>query len=388
MIGPKPSIALKPCIKPLVQQIIRNNPWQHKQSHNYKFIANHEVSLIGAGIEVGQGIVGCSETPEVYRRRYVERAFRGSDATLHWSIHDCGDLPFLERWNKETVKLSDPQDLNVKNCHQVGLYNEMISDQVEQEAKKGNFVLTVGGDHSIGFGTVHGILKARPDTVVIWVDAHADINTPETSFSGNLHGMPVAAQLGLFDFATLPGFGWIENRLQPENFAYIGLRDLDPFEKEALHQLKIPSFTMHSLDQLGIGEVMKQVMEAVNPNYDRPIHLSFDIDSIDPKFAPSTGTVADGGISLREAHFICEFLANTNCLTSMDMAEVNPSIILGAPAHGHDQIKTHKLPFKKSSVVDLTVPECVENYDYSTLDLSWKLIESALDPLIHYARAP
>jgi len=376
----------------MVQQIIQGNPWckikrRNHLKESFKFLENHTVSLIGAGIECGQGHVGCSETTEVFRKRYVERAFRGQDPTLSWSLRDCGDLPFREQWARQRKSsAADPCDLNVKNSHQVGLFNELISNEVEREARNGNFVLTIGGDHSIGFGTVHGVLKARPDTVVVWVDAHADINTPETSFSGNMHGMPVAAQLGLFDFAKLPGFQWISPLLKPENLAYIGLRDLDPFEKEVLHQLKIPSFTMHSLDQLGIGEVMKQTMEAINPNLDRPIHLSFDIDSIDPNFAPSTGTIADGGISLREAHFICEFLSNTGCLTSMDLAEVNPSIIYGAPAHG-DGVKLHELPFKTSDV-GLTVPECVKDYDYRTLDLSWKLIESILDPLIHYAHVP
>jgi len=173
-----------------------------KPTTRNKFLKHKEVSYIGAGCDVGQGILGCSSTPELLRERYLKKAFVGPGRSLSWNLRDCGNLPLEAAWINTPVKLDDPVHVNAKNCHQIGLYNELISNAVEREARRGNFVLTVGGDHSIGFGTVHGILKARPDTVVVWVDAHADINTPLSSPSGNLHGMPVAANVGLLCIRT------------------------------------------------------------------------------------------------------------------------------------------------------------------------------------------
>jgi arginase len=132
------------------------------------------------------------------------------------------------------------------------------------------------------------IPRAYPDACVIWIDAHADINTPETTESGNIHGMPVSFLLGIA--GDIPEFSWVKPVLKPNRLVYIGLRDLDSGEKRILKQHGIKAFSMHEVDKWGIGKVVEMALDAVNPNRDLPIHLSFDVDALDPSVAPSTGT--------------------------------------------------------------------------------------------------
>lgn len=130
--------------------------------------------------------------------------------------------------------------------------------------------------------------RQYPDACVIWVDAHADINTPETTESGNIHGMPVAFLLGLGE--PVPEFSWIKPILTPQRIVYIGLRDVDAGEKRILREHGIKAFSMHEVDKYGIGRVVEMALDHVNPSRDKPIHLSFDVDALDPTVAPSTGT--------------------------------------------------------------------------------------------------
>jgi len=211
---------------------------------------------------------------------------------------------------------------------------ERIAQTTRDEAKSGNFVLTLGGDHSVAMGSIAGVLSARPKLGVVWVDAHADINTPSTSPSGNVHGMPVAFLMRLIDVNKYHGLEWLVGpemgvpRLDPSRVGYIGLRQVAKGERNLLRRLGIRAYDMHQVDRLGIAKVMEETLEylvgpAVGPT---PLHLSFDIDACDPSIAPSTGTTVEGGLNFRESHFICEELAKTRLLGSMDMVEVNPSL--------------------------------------------------------------
>ena len=140
-------------------------------------------------------------------------------------------------------------------------------------------------------GTISGTLSKYPDAAVVWVDAHADINTVNSTPSGNIHGMPVAFLMGLPSTETIPEFSWIEpGILKPRQIVYIGLRDIDVGEKRILKQYGIKAFSMHEVDKYGIGKVVQMALDHVNPHRDRPIHLSFDVDALDPSVAPSTGT--------------------------------------------------------------------------------------------------
>lgn len=159
---------------------------------------------------------------------------------------------------------------------------------------------------------------------MIWVDAHADINTVETTDSGNIHGMPVSFLLGLG--SKVSEFEWIKPTLTPERIVYIGLRDVDAGEKQILRENGIKAFSMHDVDKHGIGKVVEMALDLVNPDRTRPIHLSFDVDALDPTVAPSTGTPVRGGLTFREGHYICEAVHETGLLVALDLVEVNPSL--------------------------------------------------------------
>jgi len=219
-----------------------------------------------------------------------------------------------------------------KNAIGVGKVNELFAKTIYGEAKQARFCLSLGGDHSMAIGSVSGILKARPETRVIWVDAHADINTPELSKSHNIHGMAVAFLMRLIDPKQVPGFSWMADwpKLATNRIVYIGLRDVDPAEKEILHTLGIKAFSMQQIDKYGIGKVVEMSFDHLASSAEDkqlpPLHLSVDIDSCDPFLAPSTGTKVRGGLSFREANYICEAAAETDCVGSMEMVEVNPML--------------------------------------------------------------
>ena len=246
-----------------------------------------------------------------------------------------------------------------------------LSEQVYAHASQGRCVLTLGGDHSIAIGTIAGTARAirerlSKDLAVIWVDAHADINTPETSESGNIHGMPVAWLTGLAKEEREDVFGWLgqRERIELGKLVYIGLRDVDRGEKKILKDHNIRAFSMHDIDKYvvlavglfesrhciysllpsfaqaplssflsllvtnfcpftsrhGIGKVMDLALAHIGP--DTPIHLSFDVDALDPQWAPSTGTPVRGGLTLREGDYIAECVHETGSLVAMDLVSV------------------------------------------------------------------
>lgn len=241
----------------------------------------------------------------------------------HTQVHLYGDLE----------PANDPPYRNMKKPLAVSAVTRRIAEQTYEQAKEGRMVLTLGGDHSIAIGTIGGVAKAikerfqgRREVAVIWVDAHADINTPETSDSGNIHGMPVSFLTGLATEDKDEYFGWLkdDNRISVNKLVYIGLRDVDPGEKKILRENKIKAFSMFDIDRHGIGRVMEMALAHIGT--DTPIHLSFDVDALDPMWAPSTGTPVRGGLTLREGDYICECVHETGQLVAMDLVEVNPSL--------------------------------------------------------------
>mmetsp|Transcript_8991 Transcript_8991/g.14306 ORF Transcript_8991/g.14306 Transcript_8991/m.14306 type:complete len:374 (-) Transcript_8991:299-1420(-) len=277
-------------------------------------------SVVGMPFSWGQPRGGTDQGPELMRNRglgdYVTK--------LEWRLENRGDLQF------EEPKFDDPvaKGYNLKNAYAVGQACEKLANETYELASSGRFPLVIGGDHSIALGSIAGILRARPDLAIVWVDAHADINTPETSPSGNLHGMPISFLMGLTDVIP-PGFEWLQDypKLDPENLAFIGLRDVDPGEREKISELGIKAYSMYHVDRYGIGQVMEHCIHSfLKDGKERPIHLSYDIDAVDPDHAPATGTMVRGGFTLREAHYIAERLAETGMLGSMDIVEVNPTL--------------------------------------------------------------
>jgi arginase len=188
---------------------------------------------------------------------------------------------------------------------------EELAQLVERVVREGGFPLVLGGDHSIAIGTLAGVRRARGRTPgLIWIDAHGDINTPLTSPSGNVHGMPVAISLE-------------ERSIDPARTVLIGLRDLDAGERNAIREWGLRAYTMTDVDRLGMERVLEETLAIVGdgPN---SVHVSFDMDGIDPSEAPGVGTPSRGGLSYREAHLAMEMVAEAGILGSMEVTEINP----------------------------------------------------------------
>ncbi|OAA65343.1 arginase [Niveomyces insectorum RCEF 264] len=244
----------------------------------------------------------------------------------------------------DLVPTHDPDFRGMKNPRAVSAVTRRIADQVYAHARAGRLTLTLGGDHSIAIGTIAGAAKATRERLgremaVIWVDAHADINTPETSGSGNVHGMPVAFLTGIAREDNEEFFGWLrpEHRLSTSKLVYIGLRDVDAPEKRILREHGIRAFSMFDIDRYGIGRVMEMALAHIGA--DTPIHLSFDVDALDPMWAPSTGTPVRGGLTLREGDYICECIHETGSLVAVDLVEVNPSLAPESDLGAHETVR-------------------------------------------------
>lgn len=278
----------------------------------------------------GQPFVGTDAGPSLLR----EKGLRNMLTSLGWRVEDIPDLVF------DTDQFADAVDPpNARNCSLVAHGAKLLADMVESKIREGKFPLILGGDHSIGVGSLTGILRARPDTGIIWVDAHADLNTPEFSGSGNMHGMPIGLLLdhpnGGVDHSKLPGFEFLIDgpRISPDQIVYVGLRDVDRTEREWIRELGIQAYTMYDIDHYGIGGVMDRASKhLLKDNPDRPLHLSYDIDSVDPVLAPATGTAVRGGLTFREAHFVAEFVAQTGNLASAEIVELNHTLSDGKGA--------------------------------------------------------
>lgn len=311
--------------------------WIGKQ-RPYNFLKHKRVSFIGAPLSAGQRQGGVELAPKLIRDGGAEAVSR----RLGWDFKDVGDVDVDAAM---AGFIGESQTSQVNNCEKIALGNKAIHDAVKQEAALGNFVLTVGGDHGIASATMSAMREVHEDLAVIWVDAHADCNTPTTSPSGNYHGMPLAHVLNWFP--GLPGWEWMgkEHMFRESRVALVGLRDVDEHERNALRQSGVHYWTMHDVDRMGIGSVMDMAVRAVNPYSDRPMHVSLDIDSIDPALAPGTGTCSRGGLTYREVHYICESMALSNNLVSMDLVEVNPNldVAVGHSMHGDDKLVTADL---------------------------------------------
>jgi len=270
------------------------------------------VAIVGCPFSGGQGRAGVDEGPIAL----VQAGLIDQLKELEWSVQFGGHHQF-----EDIAASNDPPISKLKRPRLVSKVCQAVATTVSAHIKDGHLPVTLGGDHSLAMGTISGTLSQHPDACVIWVDAHADINTIETTDSGNIHGMPVSFLLGL---SSLPEYTWLTPILKPSNIVYIGLRDVDAGERKILKEHGIKAFSMHEVDRWGIGKVVEMALDYVNPKRDKPIHLSFDVDALDPSVAPSTGTPVRGGLTFREGHYICEAVWETGLLAAFDIMEVNP----------------------------------------------------------------
>ncbi len=244
-------------------------------------------------------------------------------AKLHSTLakigHDVLDGGNVATVESEARKIKDPK---LKYLDEVLLACKRLSQSVTKAMSSNEFPLVLGGDHSIAMGTWAGLAAVGRNEGLIWIDAHGDFNTTETSPSGNIHGMPFAAICGLGD-ERLVKLGGISPKVNPKHAVLMGIRDLDPGEKKLIAKSGVRYFTMRDIDEMGIRKVMDEALGIAGKN-GRKIHVSFDIDVMDPTFAKGTGTPSPGGMSYREAHLAMEMVADTGQLQSMEMVEVNP----------------------------------------------------------------
>ena len=260
------------------------------------------VDIIGVPMDLGASRRGVDMGPSAVRYAKLNERLRSLRIP---EIYDHGNLqvPLREEF--------EHGDQHAKYYDIIDQVCGRLAAEVEHILNSSGFPIVLGGDHSIAMGTLAGLTKARGKPPgLVWVDAHSDINSPATSSSGNVHGMPLW-------FALQKGYAESKHTVQ------IGLRDVDPSEKENLRASGVAAFTMSDVDRLGMTRVMEQAIGIAGGD-GRPIHMSFDMDGIDPSEAPGTGTPVKGGLSFREGHLAMEMLAESGQLGSIEMVEINP----------------------------------------------------------------
>ncbi|WP_217587124.1 arginase [Lentibacillus saliphilus] len=274
-----------------------------------------DISLLGMPMDLGQLRRGVDMGPSAMRYAGIIEQLKA----LNYKVYDRGDLP-IQRPDQDSSSSANPH--NLRNLDQITEANERLAKHVNQEIETGHFPLVLGGDHSIAIGSLAGISRHYENLGLIWYDAHGDLNTADTSPSGNIHGMPLAVSLGIGHEKLTQVMGYAP-KVKPENIVIIGARDLDPEEKTLIKDKGIKVYTMHEIDRMGMPHVMTETINYLKARTDG-VHLSLDLDGLDPSEAPGVGTPVLGGLTYRESHLAMEMLAEANIITSAEFVEVNP----------------------------------------------------------------
>lgn len=279
---------------------------------------NRRIKIIGVPIDLGFGRRGVDMGPTALRIAGLSEGLR----RLGFSVDDMGDIP------STIPELCNLEDKNARYLPEVRDICIKLSNIIYEVLQNGDTPITLGGDHSLAIGSIAGIgkfLKEKNRKIgLIWLDAHGDMNTPESTNSGNIHGMPLAVSLG-FGAKALTEIGGFPLKVESKNAAIIGVRNLDEREKRLIANSGINVYTMKEIDEKGVSKVIEEAVNLVSKNADY-IHLSFDMDVCDPSIAPGVGTSVKGGLNYREAHLSMEKIAESGMLGSMDMVEINPII--------------------------------------------------------------
>jgi arginase len=279
------------------------------------------IHLLGVPMDLGSGRRGVDMGPSAIRIAGVARKL----TELGHRVIDDGDVVIK---NMEELKVGSER---ARYLPEIARASGIIARKAERIAGLGHFPLVLGGDHSIAIGTVSGLAAyARSQGKklgLLWIDAHGDINTPETSPSGNIHGMPLATLLG-FGAGELTSIAGPDSKISPGNVALVGIRSLDSGEKKRLKETGVQVHTMSDIDRHGVHRVMKKALARVTDGTDF-VHVSLDLDAVDPAVAPGVGTPVKGGLDYREAHLVMEILADAGVMTSLEVVEVNPILDAG-----------------------------------------------------------
>jgi arginase len=280
--------------------------------------ATPHISLIGAPTDVGAGARGASMGPEALRVAGLREAI----ANFGLTVHDRGNLqgpsnPWLPAVN------------GFRHLHEVADWNRLLHDAVYQELKAGHLPVMLGGDHCLAIGSISAVARhcqeQNKKLRVLWFDAHADFNTATLTPSGNIHGMPVACLCGQgpLELVSIGGFSHQRPALNPKSIRQIGIRSVDAGEKKLVHDMGIEVFDMRYIDEMGMRHAMDLALALIDHN--THLHVSLDVDFLDPDIAPGVGTTVRGGPTYREAQLCMEMIADTGRLASLDIVELNPA---------------------------------------------------------------
>ncbi len=270
-----------------------------------------KVAVIGAALDLGAGRRGVDMGPSAIR-------YAGLSSRLGELGYEYVDLGNVETAVAEATTAGDE---HARFLPQIKETSQRVAELVRRAARDGFVPVVLGGDHSVSLGTLAGLREVHGPGGAIWIDAHGDLNSPETSPTGNVHGMVLAAALGLAG-DRFRGEGWGLPALEPGRVALVGVRALDEGERELLRDLDVKVLTMSDLDRLGVERAVREALAHVaGPGF---VHVSLDMDAIDPDVAPGVGTPVRGGLSYREAHHALELVAESGLASSLDVVEVNP----------------------------------------------------------------
>ncbi|EKU45977.1 arginase [Staphylococcus massiliensis] len=275
-----------------------------------------QIEIIGAPSTFGQKKLGVNFGPDAIRYAgLIPRLKRiGLDVVDKGNI----EMPFLD------LDKFHSQQEGLQNYEEILSVSNALATSVSETIKNDKFPLILGGDHSIAIGSISGVAEHYSNLGIIWYDAHGDLNVPEDSPSGNVHGMPLRMLLGEGD-EGLANVNFNGAKVKPENIVLIGMRDLDYGERQYIKKHNVRTYTMKDIDKMGIKAVIEESVSYLKDKTDG-IHLSLDVDALDPVETPGTGTKVPGGITYRESHYALELLHEADVITSMDLVEVNPLI--------------------------------------------------------------
>ncbi len=275
-----------------------------------------QIAIIGAPLDLGAGRRGVDMGPSAVRVANLN----GRLAELGYQVEDLGNVPVIQRESQGEVHS------RAKYLPQIAETCTQVAEMVEVALGLGKLPLVLGGDHSIAVGTVSGASRhyqRRGERLgMIWIDAHTDMNTPDSSPSGNVHGMPLACCIGQGPDELTKIFGY-SPKVDPANVALVGIRSVDGQERDIVQRSGVHAFTMRDIDERGMRAVFEEAIRIAGDGM-AGIHVSLDMDAVDPREAPGVGTPVEGGITYREAHLAMEMLGDTGRMTSMEVVEVNP----------------------------------------------------------------
>ncbi|HTY37301.1 MAG TPA: arginase [Bacteroidota bacterium] len=274
-----------------------------------------KIRIIGVPMDLGAGRRGVDMGPSAIRIAGIAERLR----SLGHEVTDEGDIP------TKGPELQHIRNEKLKYLPEVVRACTLLASKVEKVSRAGEVPLVIGGDHSIAMGTIAGIAaharSSNKKLGVLWIDAHGDFNTDSTSPSGNIHGMPLSASVGL-GALELTSIGGDYRKVDPRRVVLVAVRDLDEAEKKVIRQRGITIFTMEDIDKVGMAVVITRALRKLK-DVDR-LHVSLDLDAVDPELAPGVGTPVKGGLNYREAHLLMETLSEQGRMTSMEIVEVNP----------------------------------------------------------------